>query len=96
MNILNVTVAQSGPNEEPLYGVLVVVLAAASCLLIGNITALAPIVTTPFLVTYAAVDYAYFALAVTADIRLAKDYRNRCVRAREVGIYVCWLEKVRM
>ena len=36
---------------------------------IGDVNFLAPIVTMPFLVTYIAVDYAYFALAMTADLK---------------------------
>lgn len=38
-------------------------------ILVGNLNALAPIVTMPFLVTYAAVDYAYFKLAMSYDIK---------------------------
>lgn len=37
--------------------------------LVGNLNALAPIVTMPYLVTYAAVDYAYFKLAMSYDIQ---------------------------
>lgn len=37
--------------------------------MIGNLNALAPIVTMPFLLTYAAIDYAYFKLAMSYDIR---------------------------
>ncbi|KAF2360661.1 Amino acid permease/ SLC12A domain [Trinorchestia longiramus] len=64
-----------GPNQVPVNSLLLVVVAAGACLLIGNINALAPIVTTPFLLTYATVDYAYFTLAVTADMRAVKDHR---------------------
>ena len=38
-------------------------------ILVGNLNALAPIVTMPFLITYAAVDYAYFKLAMSYDIK---------------------------
>ena len=37
--------------------------------MIGNLNALAPIVTMPFLLTYAAIDYAYFKLAMSYDLR---------------------------
>lgn len=36
---------------------------------IGDINTLGPVVTIPFLLTYAAVDYAYFALAMSFDQR---------------------------
>ena len=34
---------------------------------IGNMNTLGPVVTMPFMITYAAVDYAYFVLAVSYD-----------------------------
>lgn len=36
---------------------------------VGEVNTLAPIVTTAFMMTYAAVDYCYFALAMTYDSR---------------------------
>lgn len=43
--------------------------------LVGDINTLAPIVTMPFLLTYAALDYAYFALAQTFDIQHQREQR---------------------
>lgn len=45
--------------------------------LIGNINELGPIVTMPFLFTYACIDYAYFALAQTFDIQTKREERFR-------------------
>ena len=46
-------------------------------ILMGQINTLAPIVTMPFLLTYAAIDYSYFALAQTFDIQLRREERFR-------------------
>ena len=43
----------------------------------GQINTLAPVVTMPFLLTYAAIDYSYFALAQTFDIQLRREERFR-------------------
>ncbi|KAL9962137.1 hypothetical protein ACROYT_G031215 [Oculina patagonica] len=58
-----------GPNQEPYAAAIFVAVVAVSFIMIGNLNALAPIVTMPFLLTYAAIDYAYFKLAMSYDIR---------------------------
>lgn len=58
-----------GPNQEPYVAAIFVAVIAISFIMIGNLNALAPIVTMPFLLTYAAIDYAYFKLAMSYDIR---------------------------
>lgn len=60
---------QHGPNQEPYAAAIFVAIIAVSFIMIGNLNALAPIVTMPFLLTYAAIDYAYFKLAMSYDIR---------------------------
>ena len=42
---------------------------------VGQLNTLAPIVTMPFLMTYAAIDYAYFALAQSFNIQQAREER---------------------
>ena len=44
---------------------LVVTFVAILFIFIGHVNELGPIVTMPFLLTYAAMDYAYFALAMS-------------------------------
>ncbi|RXG61988.1 Solute carrier family 12 member 8 [Armadillidium vulgare] len=54
-----------GPNKVPILSLVLTVIITTLFLLIGQINVLAPIVSAPFLIAYAAIDYAYFALAVT-------------------------------
>lgn len=46
-------------------------------IIFGDINSLAPIVTMPFLLTYACIDYGYFALAQTFDIQTKREERYR-------------------
>lgn len=59
----------------PLYSMAVVAIVTFAFIFIGEINTLAPIVTMPFLLTYAAIDYAYFALAQTFDIQHQREQR---------------------
>lgn len=56
---------------------VVVAAVTTAFIIIGDINMLAPIVTMPFLLTYACIDYAYFALAQTFDIRTKREERFR-------------------
>ncbi|ERL94641.1 hypothetical protein D910_11916 [Dendroctonus ponderosae] len=64
-----------GPNKVPLYSMAVVATVTFAFILIGNINTLAPIVTMPYLLTYACIDYSYFALAQTFDIQHQREQR---------------------
>lgn len=55
----------------------IVALVTVSFIIVGDINFLAPIVTMPFLLTYACIDYAYFALAQTFDIQEQREERFR-------------------
>lgn len=52
-----------------------VAVVTVSFILAGEINTLAPIVTMPFLLTYACIDYAYFTLAQTFDIQHHREQR---------------------
>lgn len=56
-----------GPNREPVIAQLVVCFIAILFIFIGHVNELGPIVTMPFLITYAGASYAYFALAMGYD-----------------------------
>lgn len=66
---------QRGPNKVPLYSMAVVAVVTLGFIMVGKINTLAPIVTMPFLLTYACIDYAYFALAQTFDIQHQREQR---------------------
>uniref|UniRef100_A0A182IQX7 Solute carrier family 12 member 8 n=1 Tax=Anopheles atroparvus TaxID=41427 RepID=A0A182IQX7_ANOAO len=66
-----------GPNKVPLYAMAVVAGVTTTFIIIGDINTLAPIVTMPFLLTYACIDYSYFALAQTFDIQNSREERFR-------------------
>lgn len=66
-----------GPNKVPLYAMGVVAVVTVSFIIVGDINFLAPIVTMPFLLTYACIDYSYFALAQTFDIQEQREERFR-------------------
>lgn len=68
---------QRGPNKVPLYSMGVVATVTIAFILVGDINTLAPIVTMPFLLTYACIDYSYFALAQTFDIQMKREERFR-------------------
>lgn len=55
----------------------VVATVTTTFIIVGDINLLAPIVTMPFLLTYACIDYSYFALAQTFDIQEQREERFR-------------------
>ena len=54
---------------------IVVAVVTVTFIIIGDINKLAPIVTMPFLITYASIDYSYFALAQTFDLQHKREMR---------------------
>lgn len=66
-----------GPNKVPLNSMGIVAMVIIAFIMVGDINKLAPIVTMPFLLTYACIDYSYFALAQTFDIQTKREERFR-------------------
>lgn len=64
-----------GPNKVPLYAMAVVAIVTLTFICVGNINMLAPIVTMPYLLTYACIDYSYFTLAQTFDLQHQREER---------------------
>lgn len=69
--------SQKGPNRVPVYAMVVIAAITLTFIFTGEINTLAPIVTMPFLLTYACMDYAYFALAQTFDLQHIREQRFR-------------------
>ena len=59
----------------PIYALVLITFVVLIFVLIGDVNTLAPIVTTSFLMSYIAVNYAYFALAMSYDKRQQRDLR---------------------
>ncbi|KAG7310717.1 hypothetical protein JYU34_003522 [Plutella xylostella] len=76
-----------GPNRVPVYSMVVVAVVTITFIIIGDINKLAPIVTMPFLITYASIDYSYFALAQTFDLQHKREMRFQGHSPRDPQVY---------
>ncbi|XP_028156159.1 solute carrier family 12 member 8 [Ostrinia furnacalis] len=76
-----------GPNKVPIYAMVVVAIITITFIIIGGINRLAPIVTMPFLITYASIDYSYFALAQTFDLQHKREMRFQGSSPRDTQVY---------
>ncbi|XP_047528989.1 solute carrier family 12 member 8 [Vanessa atalanta] len=76
-----------GPNKVPIYSMVVVAVVTVTFIIIGDINKLAPIVTMPFLITYASIDYSYFALAQTFDLQHKREMRFQGPTQRDMQVY---------
>ncbi|CAN8018061.1 unnamed protein product, partial [Ixodes persulcatus] len=66
-----------GPNRVPVVALVLFALVTFLFILVGQVNTLAPIVTIPFLLTYACVEYAYFSMAMTYDMQRRRNERFR-------------------
>ncbi|KAJ8305100.1 hypothetical protein KUTeg_017348 [Tegillarca granosa] len=65
-----------GPNKVPVYALILVTLVVLLFIFVGDVNTLAPIVTTAFMFTYAAINYSYFALAMSYDKRQERNLKT--------------------
>ena len=66
---------QRGANKVPVFALVVITLISILFVFIGDVNTLGPIVTMPFMISYAAVDYAYFALAMSFNKQRDREKR---------------------
>lgn len=66
-----------GPNKVPVVALVLFALVTFVFIMAGQVNTLAPLVTIPFLLTYACVEYAYFSMAMTYDIQRRRNDRFR-------------------
>ena len=59
----------------PIFGLILFSVVTMAFVMVGGINVLAPIVTIPYLLTYSAIEYAYFSMAMTFDIQIAREKR---------------------
>lgn len=65
-----------GPNKVPVNALLVISLVTLVFIVIGDMNRLATLATMPFLITYSAIEYSYFALSMQFELnqRRLKNY----------------------
>lgn len=74
-----------GPNKVPVFALGAITLVVLLFICVGDVNSLAPVVTTSFMLTYAAVDYSYFALAMSYDRRQEREERFQATEAFKGG-----------
>lgn len=76
---------QRGPNKVPIFALILITLVTLLFIFVGDVNSLAPIVTTAFMMTYAAIDYAYFALAMSYDRRQEKELKYGPINKKKLS-----------
>ena len=64
--LLSIMAKGRGPNNEPVIATVMIALISYVFIFVGHLNTLAVIVNMPFLLTYGALDYAYFAQAMSS------------------------------
>lgn len=60
--------SQFGPNKTPMIAICFVAFLALIFILIGNLNVISPMITCNFMLVYAVVDYAHFALMMECEM----------------------------
>lgn len=66
----------------PINALILFTLVTLTFVMIGGINVLAPIVTIPYLLTYATIEYAYFSMAMTFDIQISREKRFMAIASQ--------------
>jgi potassium/chloride transporter 8 len=74
-----------GPNDTPVRASVVLTVVAVIFILLGNLNQLAILSTTPFLITYAFVNYAYVSLAMSNDLEQLNDELKTIEKSKSYG-----------
>lgn len=73
---------QKGPNKTPVAAICLTSLITLAFVFIGQVNVLAPIVTINFMLTYIAVDYSYFSVSMSYNLKQnSKRMRQEDARA---------------
>ncbi|XP_015785014.1 solute carrier family 12 member 8 [Tetranychus urticae] len=64
-----------GPNKLPIYALTVYALLTLAFTMVRSVNLLATIVTIPYLMTFAWIEYAHFALSLTTEMQLMREER---------------------
>lgn len=74
-----------GPNKIPVFATLVFAIISLVFIFIGQLNTLGPVLTIPFLLTYASVDYANFILMTTVEMQKKKEKKKEGEEKKEEG-----------
>ncbi|KAK3087217.1 hypothetical protein FSP39_003220 [Pinctada imbricata] len=75
MPIIRILGHGRGANKVPVYALILIILVVLLFIFVGDVNSLAPVVTTAFMMTYAAIDYSYFVLAMSYDKRMERELK---------------------
>ena len=78
--------SQRGSNNEPQNATFLLAFVVILFILIGKLNTLATIATMPFLLTYIAINYSYFALSLSYDLKKQEKRRQQESEIKEQSL----------